>query len=116
MQTDSTYQNLEKALQGYKPMLAKAADAILEQDVSSYPIFVLHRQGISIGMELQTEDLEGQWLVNASSLEEFVSKNLIESDRVNDFKVIYKDPEEFLCLFVIEAGAANFVFIPRGEV
>ena len=35
--------------------------------------------------------------------------------RVNEFKEIYKDPDEFCCLFVIDKDFTNFIFIPYPE-
>ncbi len=113
MITEEKYKTLEQELTAYKPFLAKTSDAILDQDVSQYPIFVIHRQGIQVGIPLDTEQIRGDWLVNASSLEEFVTKQLIEADKVDAFKSVYKDPKNFLCLFVVVDQGATFVFIPR---
>ena len=56
---------------------------------------------------------EVSWSVNASSLEEFVTKQLVLADKVDDFKSVYKDPTAFLCLFIVDKSGATFVFIPR---
>lgn len=105
---------LEKSLQRYKKMLGQASDMVLEKDVSSYPIFVVSNQPIEMGIPLvKKEVLAGKRSVNISSLEEFVAKQLILMEKVNDFKKIYKKPEEYLCLFVIEDIGATFVFLPR---
>lgn len=113
MTTEEQHRKLEEALTAYKPFLANTSDAILDQDVSQYPIFIIHRQGINAGIPLDTGHLPGHLLVNASSLEEFVTKQLIQPSRVDDFKRVYKDPKAFLSLFVVEEEHANFVFIPR---
>ncbi len=105
--------SLEEELKPYKSLLGNASDTIIENEVSSYPIFVLYKQLINIGIPLNTDAISGGWSVSASSLEEFVTKQLIEMEKVDDFKAIYKDPTAFLCLFVIEKSGATFVFIPR---
>ena len=105
---------LEQEMQTYKPILRKAADSILDQEVSKYPIFVLHQQEVSIGVPIiEKEKVKGNWSVNASSLEEFATKNLIESAKIDNFKKVYKDPKNYLCLFVLSELGATFVFIPR---
>ena len=109
---DHKYKNLEKDLQNYKKILSDAADAILNQEISSYPIFVLHQAEIELGITLESK-LPGIWRVNVSTLEEFVSKNLIVNDKVDDFRSVYKNPEEHLCLFVVDEIGATFVFISK---
>ena len=53
------------------------------------------------------------WSVNASTLEEFVTKNLVFEEKVKDFMSTYKNPETHLCLFVLSELGAQFIFIPR---
>lgn len=104
---------LEKQLQPYKKILAQAADVILDQQVSKYPIFVVHQQEISIGIELIEAGKAFCWSVNASTLEEFVTKNIIFMDKSQEFISMYKNPEDFLCLFVLSELGAQFVYIKR---
>ena len=113
MITEEQHKKLEKEIQPYNAFLSFTSDTILNQDVSQYPIFVLHIQGINVGIPLDTDHIRGNWLVNASSLEEFVTKQLIESSKVDAFKAVYKDPKAFLCLFIVDKSGATFVFIPR---
>ena len=59
------------------------------------------------------DTVNGKWSVNASSLEEFVTKQIIQPDKVDNFKSVFKNPESDLCLFVLSELGAKFVFIPR---
>ena len=114
MKQDSTYTQFEKELKPYLPLLGKAADTILDQEVSSYPIFVLHQQMVDIGILLVeggTEEMP--WSVNATSLEELATKKIIGMDKLDDFRKVYKDPRDYLCLFVLSDAGASFVFTPR---
>jgi len=105
---------VEKLLQPLKKMLGQAADTVMEQDVSSYPIFVLAQESISMGLSLlKAGQLPDGWMVHLSTLEEFAAKKLVDIEKVNDFKSIYKKPTDYLCLFVIEDIGATFVFLPR---
>jgi len=113
MQKEQDLKVLEEELKPYKQMLGSVADTIMEQDVSSYPIFVIYQDAIEVGIALNTDNIEGSLSVNASSLEEFVTKQLVLADKVDDFKSVYKDPTAFLCLFIIDKSSATFVFIPR---
>lgn len=95
--------------------MAKASDSIIDQEVSKYPIFVVHQHEVEIGIPL-SEHLEiGNWNLHASSLEEFVSKQIIQEEKVDEFRKVYKDPQEFFCLFVLSELGANFIFLPRNQ-
>jgi hypothetical protein len=108
------YAKMEEELKSQRAIMNKAADAILDQDVSSYPIFVVHQYQVDIGLPLLEKKAGGpNWSVNASTLEELATKNVIEMERVEDFKEVYKDPKAFLCLFVLSELGANFIFLPR---
>jgi hypothetical protein len=114
MEKDGNMARLEKELKAYKPLLGQAADTILDKEVSKYPIFVLHQQGVSIGLPLlEGEGQQVPWSVNATTLEELATKKVISMERVEDFKGIYRDPRAFLCLFVLSDSGADFVFMPR---
>ncbi|MCZ2100891.1 MAG: hypothetical protein LC107_05080 [Chitinophagales bacterium] len=105
---------LEQQLKPYKKILAQAADVIIDQHVSKYPIFVVHQQEVAIGIELiEASGKDMPWSVNASTLEEFVTKNIIFMDKSQDFISTYKNPEENLCLFVLSELGAQFIYLAR---
>lgn len=114
MSTTTQYLQLEEELKPYREILGKAADAVVTQEVSDYPIFVVHQQIMDMGIQIIEKD-NGlkKWSVNVSSLEEFVTKQIIQPERVENFKSVYKDPEVSLCLFVLSELGASFIFIPR---
>jgi hypothetical protein len=96
-------------------MLREASRTIIDQDVSLYPIFIFHATDLELGIELaKAENVSGNWSVNASTLEEFVAKRLIEDARIDSFKDTFKDPDEFFCLFVVaDEQSAQFIFVPQ---
>ncbi len=101
-------------LQPHLGLMGQASDAILDQDISSYPIFVVHQYSVDIGIAiLQKEVSDSVWSVNVTTLEELATKNIIDMDRVDQFRQVYKNPKTFLCLFLISELGVNFVFIPR---
>ena len=109
----SKYLQLEKELIPYKDIMNQAADSVLDHEVTKYPIFVVHQHSLEIGVALTSEDSDELWKVQVSSLEEFVSKQLIETNKVDSFRTIYKSPEKYFCLFVISELGAKFIFMPR---
>jgi hypothetical protein len=60
MENQEKYGKLEEDLQQYKPLLGKAADTVLDQDVSSYPIFVVHQLSVDLGLPLVQRDEIGR--------------------------------------------------------
>ena len=105
---------LEEELKSYKKMMGEAADIIIESDVSNYPIFVVHQQEVEIGLPIAEKGkIKGNWSINATTLEELVSKQLIKADKVDKFRKNFKDAKEFLCLFTLTELGAQFIFLPR---
>jgi len=105
---------LEKELEGYRKMMGEASDTIIDGDVSEYPIFVVHQQTVELGIPIaKKEEVDGNWSINASSLEEMVSKQIVHNRKIEEFKKVYKDPGHYLCLFVLSELGAQFIFIPR---
>ena len=104
---------LEDELIPFKRMMAQASDTIIDQEVSKYPIFVVHQHEVEIGVALVVASDANTWNVQASSLEEFVSKQIVETEKVDSFIEVYKDPKDFFCLFVLSELGANFIFLPR---
>ncbi len=118
MNAKGNYQALEQVIQPYKEVLGKAADTILDQDVSNYPIFAVFNEQLSLGLPI-VEGQEGEsnaLSINATTLEELVTKNIIEMSKVDNFRTVYKNPRDFFCLFLIDQDNAEFIFLPRDEV
>lgn len=86
------------------------------------PIFPISREKIPIGQLLipkenanAVSELSLDWNYYASFLDEFVQRELVGKEKIEDFKSTYKDPDEFCCLFVVDNEFTNFVFIPYPE-
>jgi hypothetical protein len=110
---NAALEQLQAELSPYMTMLAGAAETIVDEGVSKYPIFVLSRKELAIGIPIidGTKTPSNLW-VNASTLEEFATKNLVGNEHLQDFLKIYKRHNRDICLFVSEGNSANFVFLP----
>lgn len=109
------YIQLEEELSPFKKTMARASDTILDQEVSKYPIFVVHQHELEIGVLLVSASEASAWSIHASTLEEFVSKQIVEMEKVDDFREVFKDPKEYFCLFVLSELGANFIFLPAKD-
>ncbi len=114
MTDEGKYLQLKDALQPFIPAIGKAADTIIDENVSNYPIFVVSQLEIDLGIPLIKRTEEGSsWSVHASTLEELSAKRVIQEERVNDFRNVFKDPRDYVCLFVLSDLGAKFIFLPR---
>lgn len=106
-------QQLRAELILMKESIKETAADIIKENFSQYPIFIAHQTDMEIGeVILDKADMATNWSVSASTLEEFVEKGIIEKSKEPYFKDHYKDPKEYICMFVIHNTDANFVFIP----
>lgn len=96
--------------------LKEASYQIRKRGFSDYPIFPIAKFDIPIGQLLiQKEELAINWNYNASFLDEFVQREIVSKDKLEDFKTNFKNPDEFCCLFVVDDNFTNFLFIPFPE-
>ncbi|UII27094.1 hypothetical protein LVD15_01325 [Fulvivirga maritima] len=93
--------------------LKEASYQIRKRKFSDYPIFPISKIELPIGQLLigKTE-LAVNWNYNASYLDEFIQREIVSDEAVEEFKEAYKDPDEFCCLFVVDEDFTNFVYIP----
>jgi hypothetical protein len=95
--------------------IRQVSQGMLKGEVSKYPIFIALRSlpDIDLGLPIINRDeLELAWSINASHLEDFVNSNIIHQDNLQDFMKNYKDPNEFMCIFIAEEGMMSFIFMP----
>ena len=96
--------------------LKEASYQVRTQGFSDYPIFPVSKEEVPIGQLLiARKELATDWHYRITYIDEFVQLNMIEKEKVEDFKKIYKDPDEFCCLFIIDGDFTRFIFIPYPE-
>ena len=109
---ESPLKSLETDLVLYSDSINEIALDILEE-LSKYPIFIAHQHEARIGeLIIDKDELSTEWNIHASTLEEFVEKGIINSEKQEFFKQQYKDARKFICVFVMVPEGANFVFYP----
>ena len=114
MQTKQ-YTGLEEALKPYLDLMEQAAEAIVDQDVSLYPLFVVHQESeVSLGIPLvQPEGDKETWAINVSTLEELATKKIVLMNKVDEFREVYNEHEAYFCLFVADKEQPGFAFVLR---
>ena len=110
---ESPLLSLERDLKVYSESIHEVAIEIMVEGLSSYPIFIAYQHIVKIGeLILARDDLNMDWSINASTLEEFVEKGIIKKELQERFTKSYKNPHDFMCLFVVVPEGANFVYYP----
>ncbi|WP_345949422.1 MULTISPECIES: hypothetical protein [unclassified Mucilaginibacter] len=113
---ESPLKTLEVDLRLYSESLREVAVEIMVEGLSAYPIFVAHQHEVKLGeLILDKEDLNTDWTIHASTLEEFVEKGIVKKELKQRFIDTYKSPHDYMCVFVIVPEGANFVFFPYGK-
>ena len=93
--------------------LKEASYLIRERGGYPYPIFPIARTEIELGaLLIGKTEWDNQWYYYAAYLDILVACGLIDREKIADFKNSYKDPDEFCCLLVLDAGLTSFVYIP----
>src|SRR6476659_5962628 len=97
----SPLKTLEPDLKFYSDSIREVATEIMVEGISQYPIFIAHQHEIKIGEPiLDKNELNTEWSINASTLEEFQEAGIVLEDKKARFIKTYKNPNEFMCLFV----------------
>lgn len=112
-QKESPLKSLERDLKIYRESIKEVAIEIMVEGISSYPIFIAHQHEVKLGeVILDRNELNTDWTINASTLEEFIEAGVIKKELKDRFLKTYKRPEDFMCIFTIVPEGANFVYYP----
>ena len=96
--------------------LKEASYQIRKRGFSDYPVFPISKTGTPLGQLLiAKEDAATVWNYNATYIDEFINRKLIEAENLDLFKESYKDPDEFCCLFVVDGEFTSFLYLPYPE-
>ena len=110
---ESPLKSLEADLKVYSDSIKEVAIEIMAEGRSLYPIFVAHQHEVKLGeMILDKDELNTSWTIQASTLEEFVERGIIHPEKKDKFIKQFKEPGDFMCLFVIVPEGANIIFFP----
>lgn len=114
MENEGEWTELERDLGYYSSYLQGIAHEVLDSGTSKYPIFVAHEgQSLELGRPLlDHRQLDTRWSIRASVMEEFIKKGLLTKEQFAAFKKSWKDPNDFMCVFVANPQQPIFVYFP----
>lgn len=109
----SPLKSLQVDLDFYSESIKEISTEMVAEGYSLFPIFIATQHEVSLGeIILDRNELNTNWSIYASSLEEFVERGVIKDYKKSNFEKTYKKSEDFMCLFVVVPEGANFVFYP----
>ena len=110
---ESPLVSLEADLKFFNESIHEVAIEIMVEGLSNYPIFIAHQHELNLGeLILDRHDLNTNWSIHASTMEEFLEKDLIKDILKERFVKTYKNPNDFMCVFVVVPEGANFIYYP----
>jgi hypothetical protein len=113
-------ETLKDDLAFYSDMIKEVSNELIKEGFTSYPIFIAHQHELKLGeVILKREDFARDFNINASTLEELIDKKLILEERKNEFIVNYKNPKSNMCILLVTASGAHFIYVPfniKGKV
>ncbi len=118
MSQPTEWLQIERDVQPLRGLLAQAADTVVDENVSNYPIFFAFRGDDStvIGLPvIQAGPATGPWSYNLSTLEELAAKRIIGPDRIDPFRKVYNNSPDTLCFLVHSEGETRFAFVHRTD-
>ncbi|MBE9584979.1 hypothetical protein IM792_11015 [Mucilaginibacter sp. JRF] len=108
--------SLEVDLKFFSESIREVAVEIMVEGLSAYPIFIAHQHDVKLGeVILDRNELNSEWSVHASTLEEFIEKGVIKKELKQRFIDSFKNPHDFMCVFAIVPEGANFIFFPYSK-
>lgn len=107
---------LQNDVRIYADTIKEIANEIMSNEISNYPVFIAYQDQVELGKPIISRDLYGtNWHINASMLEELVKREIVKREKVDEFRNVYKDPQHYICFFVITQQEGSFVFVPYPE-
>ena len=98
--------------------IQETAFQLLSLKVTKYPIFIFHKhEQIELGKPFITQDMMSlDWNISISHLEDLVNKKVIKSQKVDEFRENYKDPQTYICILVITEEESGLVYYPYPRI
>lgn len=94
-----------------KKRFLQTVKTIQDENVSNYPILVAYPSFTNVDIGLLIN--EGETLsFNATTLEELAMKKVVKMEKIDEFRKLYKEKKDTLCIFLLEKPAPQFIFIP----
>ncbi|PHI20438.1 hypothetical protein CEQ90_08230 [Lewinellaceae bacterium SD302] len=119
MAKNTEWIQLQEDLRPHLPKLSQAADTVVNEEVSNYPVFLTYAatedKALQLGIPVFVAPTARgrEWTVHVTTLEELATKGIVLREKVDDFIKIYKSNVGQLCFLIYTEGEARFGFLAR---
>ncbi len=97
-------------------MIKEVAIDMVKEGFTQYPVFIAHQHEVKLGEPiLLKEDYARDFSIHATTLEELCEKKLVLPEREAEFKANYKNYKEQMCILLITAAGAHFIYVPYAK-
>ena len=104
---------LKKQLKGISNELKEVSEEMIQGGFTEIPIFVAHQENAQIGELLfDRHEFGFPYSINATTVERLIELNIIQTDKVQDFKKAGGDPQKHYCVLWLSGPLSNFIFVP----
>jgi len=112
--SDSFIEKFAAEVKYYHSLMAEAFEGVITEGVSKYPVFIFHKQEVTVGLEIaDRHQIAGDWSVNISTLEEFYIKGLVTIEQVEEIKSKIAGDHPRYCCLVLAEEKGSLIFLPR---
>lgn len=106
-------ESLKVDLKIYDEMIKEVSSDMIAEAFTQYPIFIATEHEVKLGeLILEKDDHAATFSIYATTLEEMIERKLVLESKKEEFVRTYKDPKKFMCVMLITATIASFVFVP----
>lgn len=106
-------ETLKKQLNGISAELKEVSDDMIQGGFTEIPVFVAHQENAQIGEVLFDRTEFGfPYSINATTIERLIELNIIQSDKLDDFKKAVGDTTKQYCVLWLSGPHSNFIFVP----
>ena len=118
MPENTEWIQLQEDIRPHLIELGQAADTVVNEEVSNYPVFLAFPVGektLELGLPVfEVPTPRGRtWQVHVTTLEELVARQVVLREKVDSFRQVYKNTPNAICFLIFTDGQARFGFLPR---
>lgn len=110
---ETALKSLESQISEISEMLKEVSNDIIDGGFSECPIFVAHQEHAKIGeMILDRTEFGFPYSINATVVERLIELNILNQDKLTDFKKALGDPKKNMCILWLHGEHSQFIFTP----
>jgi len=107
--------DLQHAINLVQEKLIEAVETVQNEGVSNYPVIVAYPEEAFYEIGIPIVLSQGPYIYNISTLEELFAKNIVNREKVDNFRAVYNHKTEHFCVLLIIEQKADVIFVPYAD-